>query len=138
MTGWFVLVPLSLASLITGLIQALGTPWGLFRHYWILFKLLISVVATVLLLVHMQVAGRVAGVAAESTLSSSDLVGMRVQFLADAAAALLVLLAAVTLSVYKPRGLTRYGWRKQQEQRTGSQAKGAATAAGTEEGVRTG
>lgn len=86
MTGWFVLVPLSLASLITGLIQALGTPWGLFRHYWILFKLLISVVATVLLLVHMQVAGRVAGVAAESTLSSSDLVGMRVQFLADAAA----------------------------------------------------
>ena len=29
-----------------------------------------------------------------------------------------VLLVAVTLSVYKPRGMTRYGWRKQQEQRT--------------------
>jgi hypothetical protein len=24
---------------VTGLIQALGTVWGLFRHYWVLFKL---------------------------------------------------------------------------------------------------
>ncbi|MER5224516.1 hypothetical protein [Streptomyces flaveus] len=117
LTGWLVLVPLSLASLLTGLIQALGTSWGLFRHYWVLFKLLITVIATVLLLVHMQVAGHVADAAAEANLSSSDLVGMRIQLLTDAAAALLVLLVAVTLSVYKPRGLTRYGWRKQQEPR---------------------
>ncbi|NGO43827.1 hypothetical protein G6048_17270 [Streptomyces sp. YC419] len=116
-TGWLVLVPLSLASLLTGLIQALGTAWGLFRHYWVLFKLLITVAATVLLLVHMQVAGHVADAAAEANLSSGDLVGMRIQLLADAAAALLVLLVAVTLSVYKPKGLTRYGWRKQQETR---------------------
>ena len=26
--GWWVLVPLSVASLVTGLIQALGTRWG--------------------------------------------------------------------------------------------------------------
>ena len=37
--------------------------------------------------------------------------------MADAAAALLVLLVATTLSVYKPRGMTRYGRRKQLEQR---------------------
>src|SRR5258708_11390948 len=54
LTGWFVIVPLSLASLLTGLGQALGTTWGLFRHYWVLAKLLITVVATILLLVHMQ------------------------------------------------------------------------------------
>jgi hypothetical protein len=54
LTGWFVLVPLSLASLLTGLVQALGTPWGLFRHYWVLFKLLITVLATVVLLLYMQ------------------------------------------------------------------------------------
>ncbi|MGH3928964.1 MAG: DUF2269 domain-containing protein, partial [Pseudonocardiaceae bacterium] len=29
--AWFVLVPLAFASLLTGLVQALGTPWGLFR-----------------------------------------------------------------------------------------------------------
>lgn len=33
LTARFVILPLSLASLITGLVQALGTGWGLFRHY---------------------------------------------------------------------------------------------------------
>ncbi|MGH9252111.1 MAG: hypothetical protein ACRD0W_21725 [Acidimicrobiales bacterium] len=28
--AWFVIVPLSLGSLLTGLVQALGTTWGLF------------------------------------------------------------------------------------------------------------
>ncbi|MGH3764806.1 MAG: DUF2269 domain-containing protein [Pseudonocardiaceae bacterium] len=115
--GWFVLVPLSLACLLTGLIQALGTPWGLFRHYWVLFKLLINLVATILLLVHVQVASQVADAVAQTSLSSGDLVAMRIQLVADSGAALLVLLVAVTLSIYKPRGLTRYGWRKQREQR---------------------
>jgi hypothetical protein len=32
-----------------------------------------------------------------------------------------VLLVILVLNVYKPRGMTRYGWRKQDEQRTGSQ-----------------
>jgi len=126
LTGWLVLVPLSLGSLLTGVVQALGTSWGLFRHYWVLFKLLITVVATVLLLVHMQVARHVADLAAETNLSSGDLVGMRVQLLADAAAALLVLLVAVTLSVYKPRGLTRYGASStSRESRSGRQPEAA-------------
>src|SRR5882757_7628158 len=42
----FVIVPLAFAALFTGLIQSLGTPWGLFRHYWVLLKLLITVFAT--------------------------------------------------------------------------------------------
>jgi Na+-driven multidrug efflux pump len=37
--GWFVIVPFSLAALLTGLIQSLGTEWGVFRHYWILVTL---------------------------------------------------------------------------------------------------
>lgn len=97
-------VPLSLASLLTGLVQSLGTTWGLLRHYWVLVKLVMTVLATALLLVHMQVADRVAGAAAQSALAGADLVGMRVQLVADAGAALVVLLVAVTLSVYKPRG----------------------------------
>ena len=39
---WFVIVPLAFVSLLTGLIESLGTPWGLFRHYWILAKLVIT------------------------------------------------------------------------------------------------
>jgi hypothetical protein len=35
LTGWFVIVPLALASVLIGVVNALGTPWGLFRHYWV-------------------------------------------------------------------------------------------------------
>jgi hypothetical protein len=111
--GWFVLVPLSVLSLLSGLLNALGTRWGLFRHYWVLFKLVMSVAATVLLLVHMGVAGHVATAAAGTSWSGADLDGMRIQLVADSAAAVVVLLVALTLSIYKPRGLTSYGWRKQ-------------------------
>src|ERR671911_342539 len=51
--GWYVIVPLALASLLTGLIMALGTSWGLFRHYWVLFSFMLTVLATVVLLLHM-------------------------------------------------------------------------------------
>ncbi len=52
--GWYIIVPLCLASLATGLVQALGTPWGLLRHYWVIIKLLITVLSTVILMVHMR------------------------------------------------------------------------------------
>jgi uncharacterized membrane protein len=108
--AWYVLVPLALASLVTGLVQALGTTWGLFRHYWVLFKLLINVVATIVLLMYMGTFRSMANVAADP---SSDLAAVRNPSpLLHAGAALLLLLAATTLAVYKPRGLTRYGQRK--------------------------
>lgn len=117
LTGWLVIVPASVASLITGLVQSLGTPWGLFRHYWVVVKLLITILATIILLAHMQPISYLAEVAAETTLSGSDLRGLRLQLVADAGAATLALLVTTTLSVYKPRGLTPYGQRKQHEQR---------------------
>ncbi len=114
--GWGVLVPLSLASLASGLVQSLGTRWGLFRHYWVVTKLLISLAATAVLLLYMQTLGYLAGVAAETTLSGGDLSGLRSPSLViHSGAGLLLLLVAATLSVYKPRGMTRYGWRKQHE-----------------------
>ena len=117
LTGWYVIVPLSFAALLTGLVQSLGTTWGLFQHYWVLIKLLIAIFATVLLLIHMRPIDHVAGVAARATLLPGELRGLLVQLIFDAGAALLVLLVATTLSVYKPKGLTRYGWRKQGDQR---------------------
>jgi hypothetical protein len=116
--GWSVIVPLSLASLLTGLVQSLGTPWGLLRHYWVVIKLLITVFATMLLLVHMQPVGHLARAVATTTLASGELAGLRIQLVADAAAALVALLIAATLSVYKPRGLTQYGRRTQRDERT--------------------
>ena len=114
--GWFVIVPLSFVSPLTGLVQALGTTWGLFRHYWVLIKFLITVPATVLLLVHMQPVGHLARVVADTTLARGELAGLRIQLVADAVAAIVVLVVATTLSVYKPRGMTPYGRRKQSEE----------------------
>jgi hypothetical protein len=116
---WFALVPLAFASLLTGLIMSLGTPWGLFRHYWILTKLLLTVLATLVLLSYTQTVSFLAGVAADPSADLGRLVGGS-QFL-HPGVGLLVLLVIVTLSVYKPRGMTPYGWRKQQEQRKESQ-----------------
>lgn len=105
--GWTVLVPLSLASLLTGLLQSLGTEWGLFRHYWVLAKLLINVFADVVLLLFMLNL-------ASPSYAHSDAPPIH------AVVALLLLLVATTLAVYKPRGLTPYGWRKQLERRIGA------------------
>ena len=122
-TGWYVLVPLSLASLATGLLQSLVTPWGLLRHYWVLAKLVMTVFATVVLLMYMQTLGYLAGVAAATPVSDGDLSGLRSPSpVLHAGAALLLLLVATTLSVYKPPGMTRYGRRKQHQQRVPSQA----------------
>jgi hypothetical protein len=49
-TARYVIVPLVLALLLAGLIQSLGTAWGLFRHYWVLAKLLLTVLTTIVLL----------------------------------------------------------------------------------------
>jgi hypothetical protein len=106
---WGVIVPFSLAALLTGILQSLGTTWGVFRYYWILAKLALTLLATIILLAHTQPIGRVATLAAERVLSSADLHQLRIQLIADAGAAMVALLVATTLSVYKPWGLTSYG-----------------------------
>ena len=112
----FVIVPLCFASLATGLLQSLGTPWGLFRHYWVLIKFIITALSTIILLVHMRPIAYLAGVAASRALASGDLRRMRIQLTADAAAALVALLVNTVLSIYKPRGVTKYGRRRLREE----------------------
>ena len=112
----FVIVPLTFASLLTGLIQSLITPWGLFQHYWVLFKLLLTVFASIVLLLKMELIGHAAHLAAETTLSGVDLRSAGIQLVVHAAGGLLMLLVPAVLSVYKPPGVTRYGRREQHEQ----------------------
>jgi hypothetical protein len=115
---YFVLVPLAFGSLLTGVVQSLGSTWGLFRHYWVLFKLLLTVIATLVLLLNMQTVSSLADVAADA--DSADLPGAGGQLL-HAGVGMLVLLMTVILAVFKPRGMTRYGQRKQHEVRTRKQ-----------------
>jgi hypothetical protein len=115
LTAWYVIVPLAFASLITGLVQSLGTTWGLFRHYWIIAKFLITIFATILLLLHTRPIAILADAAREATFAIGNYRGLQVQLVGDAVAAIVLLLVATTLSVYKPWGMTKYGRRKQQE-----------------------
>ncbi|TIP87841.1 MAG: DUF2269 family protein [Mesorhizobium sp.] len=121
LTAWYVIVPLVLASLVTGLVQSLGTNWGLFRHYWVLAKLLLNILVTVVLLLQLNLIGYLADIAAETTFSSADLRKLRISPVIHAAGGLLVLLVPVALSLYKPRGLTPYGCHKQHEGPTAAQ-----------------
>jgi hypothetical protein len=112
--AWFVLVPLAHASLLSGIALCLGTTWGLFRHYWVVLKLGITVFATVILLVYMGTFRQMAGVAADPVL---DLAVVRnASPIVHAILALILLLAATVLGVYKPFGMTAYGRRKHDEQ----------------------
>ncbi len=115
--GAYVLVPLAFASLLTGLVQSLGGTWGLFRHYWVLFKLLINVFAAAVLLLYLQTLGYLADAAADPTRSVDQLRALGASPLLHAALAVLALLAATVLSVYKPKGMTPYGRRRHRRTR---------------------
>lgn len=113
--GWTVIVPLALASLTTGIVISLGTPWGLFRHYWVLISLVLTILSTIVLVDHMPGVSATASMARMGT-DAEHLLAMGGDLL-HPAVGLVGLIVITVLNVFKPKGLTRYGWRKQQEER---------------------
>lgn len=89
----YLIVPLALATLVTGVIQSLGTPWGLLRHWWVLISLLLTLFATVVLLLQ------------ASHISQGHLQG---HTLLHSIGGLVVLLVITGLNVLKPPGRTQW------------------------------
>src|SRR5262245_12697537 len=116
-TGWYAIVPLCLASLLTGLVISLGTTWGLFRHYWVLAKFLLTIISTLILFGFMQTLSHIGDLAADTTKSIVELRNLYKSPVLHSGGGLLVLLVNTMLSVYKPWGRTRYGLNKQHKQR---------------------
>jgi hypothetical protein len=108
--------PVGLASLLSGLIMSLGTKWGLVRHYWVLISLVLTIIAPVVLLVETQRISHFADTAANPATSGEDLRALG-STLVHSVGGAVVLLVILVLNTYKPRGMTPYGWRKQEEQR---------------------
>ena len=108
--GWYVIVPLAVASLLTGLVMALGTKWGLFRHYWVSISFLLTLFSVIVLILHMPTVSSTADVARTADLHVLVTLGGDLE---HPAIGLVVLLVVQVLNLYKPQGLTRYGWRKQ-------------------------
>ena len=111
-----VIVPLALGSLVTGLVMALGTRWGLFRHWWVLISFVLTVLAVVVLLSEVQVVTRMAALATDQATPDTALLAAPPTLL-HSVGGLAVLFVIQVLNVYKPQGVTPYGWRKQQEER---------------------
>ena len=99
------------ASLLIGTLQSLVTPWGLIRHYWVVIKLGLTALALVVLLLQTETIRLLSDLPA-ATLASPAWAPARSSMVLHAGGGLLVLLLATVLSVYKPRGLTPYGWNR--------------------------
>ena len=109
--GWLVIVPLAVASLATGVVMSLGTKWGLFRYYWVLISLVLTLFSTVILILHMPTVSATVDVALETEGQALESLGGD---LFHPGIGLVILLFVQVLNIYKPPGMTRYGWRKQQ------------------------
>lgn len=134
--AWFVLVPLAHASLLTGVALSLGTPWGLIRHSWVAAKLVITLFSTVILLIYMGTFKQMAGLAADPVVELALV--RNPSPLLHASLALVLLIAATVLGIYKPFGLTPYGARQQMRERLSTQPDFvAAPVEGGEGGART-
>jgi uncharacterized membrane protein len=100
--GSLLLVPAALLSLLTGVLLGLLTPWGLFRHWWVLAKFGLTTAGAVLSLVVLTPA---LTELAEAT--GPIPLGQRLELVRDSGAASLVLVTTLVLSVYKPFGRIR-------------------------------
>ena len=100
--AWYTLVPLAGAILLTGLLQTAARQWRLFGHYWVLFKLTIALFITGVLRLYMSTFAAMARAASDVALPLDAV--RTASPLIHAALALVVLLVATVLAVYKPRG----------------------------------
>lgn len=88
---------------------ALGTPWGPFRHYWVVISLAVTLFATTVLLLHLPTVRTLADRAADPQANPTGLRGD----LFHSVGGLVVLVIPLVRNIYKPRGLTHLGWRAQ-------------------------
>jgi hypothetical protein len=100
LASW-VLIPVVFTSLISGLVLALSTPWGLVRHWWVLAKCGIAVTLTA--------AGLALMLPRLDQVVTGEGEPAQLQMLLARSLALVLLLAATGLSVIKPWGKTRHG-----------------------------
>ncbi|MFC4495538.1 DUF2269 domain-containing protein [Streptomyces ovatisporus] len=102
--GDWLLLPVALATLGTGLVLSLGTPWGLARHRWVYAKFWLTLAAAALTVFSLRpgLADAAATLTSGGTLPAPDL-------LAPPAVSLTLYAFLTAVSVLKPWGLTRRG-----------------------------
>jgi hypothetical protein len=102
--GWYIVTPLCLAALVSGIVQSLLTPWGLFRYYWIVAKLALTILTIAVLV---RTLNHASDTLAMSVLHADHLIELRPHLMVHASLGLAVLAAITALSIYKPWGAIR-------------------------------
>ncbi len=115
--GWWALVPQAVIALLTGILLCLLGRWGLIQHYWVVVALVLTTLCTVVLILHMPDVTATVDVARDADAVTLQTLGGD---LAHPSIGLVLLLLVLVLNVYKPRGVTRRGWRVQQARRRSS------------------
>lgn len=98
--------PLSFGILITGLILGWGTSWGLVRYWWVLVKLLLSLVMTVLVFSSLVPAINSLAIPSTTSLSAeavrASMGSIPTQLMFPPVVSFLMLGIATVLSIFKP------------------------------------
>ncbi|MFE9533038.1 DUF2269 domain-containing protein [Streptomyces sp. NPDC006691] len=103
---WLVL-PIALLTLVSGVVLSLGTRWGLARHRWVWIKFWLTLVTLCLsaFLLRPEINGAVAAGVPDTSLVAAPVVSSSAYFFMTA------------ISVLKPWGLTRRGRKHRAESR---------------------
>jgi hypothetical protein len=105
----WVIRPLAVVSLGTGVVLAVSSHWGLVTYWWVTVKLAIAAVVTLAVFLLLEPALGASAVIA-SGLSTEPLTdAQRARFAVLPAVATVLFAVNVALGVYKPRGRIRFG-----------------------------
>jgi hypothetical protein len=101
--------PLCVGVLVTGALLGWGTAWGIFRHWWVFAKLILSVAMTILVFVSLLPA--IQSMPDIGNVQSADAVRERlgalgIQMMFPPVVSFALLGVATFLSIFKPNGLT--------------------------------
>jgi len=112
-------IPISLATLVSGVVLSIGTRWGLFRYWWVVVKLVLTTGATIAtaFALRSSVGEAAAAVRAPGDAAATGVGDVAASLVAAPTVALVIYTTATVLSVFKPWGPTPYGRRQARERR---------------------
>lgn len=105
----YALIPLAITALVSGIVLALVTPWGLWRHRWVVASLWLTALAVFLLIAHTN-GDDVAELTAMANNTAVPPITERGD-LPNTIGGLILVAIPLVLNIYKPKGLTRRGKR---------------------------
>ncbi|MDT0446016.1 DUF2269 domain-containing protein [Streptomyces johnsoniae] len=124
--GDWLLAPLALSALATGLVLSLGTPWGLIRYRWVLIKFVLTLITATASVFALRAGINEAAAAVDAGTPVTDPGGLVI----PPAVALTAYLFMTAVSVLKPWGTTRWGRRAAAANRRPARKTVAAPGAG--------